>query len=358
MKWIFNKERGQDDESALVAIKHALNILKENFFTGSALHLHENNTRTFAGTTVAMEMHTLLTAELMKLNCEFTIKKFCQLLKCSLTENETATATTRKDIDISSKVLFDNLNNPQTLLRIILEASVSVCWGKQLKALHLAEGNIVIDRFLMLLIIYNHLDDDDDDDVLLEELTITASDSCSLCYFYPVKEVIEFANKASEIVDELAQHCGLSQAAIVESDRASSPSRQQGVVVSGTESIRHALIGRLLSDAENVNVLKAVGEKDNSNWSNPIVVSSLISIYSFAMLLVGLRRDWGTAVSFPLLPSCDVERTSSFRSASAFSFKCVRMIPNGDVPLLRKEICRLNLDLLLIGRCMEGKWTR
>lgn len=130
MKWIFDRERGKDEESALCCIEKALGLLKKHFSASS------DSSSIAGGTvTVAMSMHSLLTSELMKLRCEFTVKAFCALHSSHSSyssSNTTSNATT--------SFFLNHLSNPPLLLRLIMEAALTLCWGRQMEALYSALG--------------------------------------------------------------------------------------------------------------------------------------------------------------------------------------------------------------------------
>jgi hypothetical protein len=68
----------------------------------------------------------------MKLKCEFTVKQFCELM-------ESAMHSTMHYSEVkptSREVLLGQLSSPSTLLKLIFELSVTVCWNKQMDALY------------------------------------------------------------------------------------------------------------------------------------------------------------------------------------------------------------------------------
>ena len=69
---------------------------------------------------------------MMKLKCEFTVKQFCELMESgmrSVMHYTEVKATSRE-------VLLAQLSNPGSLLKLIFELSVNVCWNKQMDALY------------------------------------------------------------------------------------------------------------------------------------------------------------------------------------------------------------------------------
>ena len=151
MKWIFEKERKTDDESALFALSAALDTLRSHFTLTQTRTLTQIQAKGpdarketdghAPTTTVAMSMFERLSDELRKLKCEFTVKQFCSLVQCTMQSVMRYVDVSTYPAEEEEAALLGQLDSPGTLLRMIFEMSVNVCWNKQMGALFATQGS-------------------------------------------------------------------------------------------------------------------------------------------------------------------------------------------------------------------------
>jgi hypothetical protein len=286
-KWIFDKERRHDDVSARFAIESALTILNKNFSPNVL-----ESSRSSNSITVAMSMRAELTTELMKMNCEYTVISFSATLPHS---NFSA-----------QSLLLSSLSSPSVLLRQILEISVNVYWEKQMMATQSFGENFGVP-----------------------------------CKISAVHSVSQFFSVVSKTVDDLAKHCNFEtqKGANVGIFDVVDNAVQQNI-----ETIRHTMIGKMLSDVEK-----------NSDCKNSVALDKADLNQGANIFTVPVGTQLAFSSKYRPTESEMRRREDLFLSFSIFSLICT--CSNNEQRYHNSRLFRIIFVLVSITElCMQLKW--